>query len=87
MIVIHSPASPAHDPDGYFRRGRIVPHPERAIRYHVLRAAVAKAGYDLVEADDRGLDAALAVHDPGYVDLLRTAWTRKAEIPRWATRS
>jgi acetoin utilization deacetylase AcuC-like enzyme len=70
-----------HDPDGYFRRGRVVPHPEQASRYAILRDATARAGHDLVEAGDAGLDPLLAVHDPGYLDLLRTAWERRAELP------
>ena len=81
MIVTHSPASAAHDPDGYFRRGRIVPHPERAVRYRILREAAATAGHDLVEVAAPELAPILNVHEASYVDLLRTAWQRKSEIP------
>jgi acetoin utilization deacetylase AcuC-like enzyme len=81
MLVVHSPASPLHDPDGYFRRGRVVPHPEQASRYTILQDATARAGHELVEAGDAGLGPLLAVHDAGYLDLLRTAWERRGEMP------
>lgn len=81
MIVVHSPASSRHDPTGYFRRGRIVEHPEQAQRYAILRDAAAAAGHRLVEPADHGLAPLEAVHEPGYLELLRTAWDRRAELP------
>lgn len=81
MLVVHSPASPLHDPTGYFRRGQVVPHPEQASRYGVLREAAAGAGHTLVEAGDAGLGPLLVVHTPGYLDLLATAWGRRGEVP------
>ena len=45
--------------------------PERAAR---IRAAVEDAGAPVVAAEPHDDDALLAVHDPGLVDFLRTAW-------------
>jgi acetoin utilization deacetylase AcuC-like enzyme len=80
MRVIHSPDSALHDPETFFRRGKLIAAPEVAQRYNVLRDAVAAAGHDMVEAPDAGLAPILAVHDHGYVEFLRTAWDRRAEV-------
>ncbi|HEY8567279.1 MAG TPA: histone deacetylase family protein [Beijerinckiaceae bacterium] len=81
MRVFHSPASPRHDPDRYFRRGEIVAHPEQASRYAILRDAVTAAGHDLREAPDAGLEPIRAAHDAGYLAFLKQAWTRRDELP------
>jgi acetoin utilization deacetylase AcuC-like enzyme len=81
MIVIHCPASVRHDPTGYFRRGQTIPHPEQAERYRILRGAAERAGHALAEAADGGLEPLRAVHTDSYLDLLRTAWGRKDELP------
>ncbi|HWE46948.1 MAG TPA: histone deacetylase family protein [Caulobacteraceae bacterium] len=79
MRVFHSPSSALHDPKTFFRRGKLIPAPEGVERYTVLRDAVA-ADHDLFEAPDAGLAPVLAVHDAGYVEFLRTAWDRRAEV-------
>lgn len=81
MLVVHSPASPRHDPSGYFRRGRTVEHPEQAARYGILLRAVEGGGHRIVEAADGGLAPLRAVHTDSYLDLLRTAWSRRDELP------
>jgi acetoin utilization deacetylase AcuC-like enzyme len=81
MIVVHSPRSPDHDPDGYFRRGRTVPHPEQASRYGILLEAATGGGHAIEEAGDAGLDPLRAVHTDSHLDVFRTAWGRKAELP------
>ena len=81
MLVLHSPASLLHDPSGYFRRGRVVEHPEQAIRYTILRDAVAAAGHKLREPADAGIGPMAAVHDPLYLDFLSTIWSRRDELP------
>ena len=81
MKVFHHPGSVGHDPDRYFRRGAIIAHPEQAERYLRLRDAAASAGHDLIAAGDHGLDPILAVHAPDYLDFLRTAWSRRSEMP------
>jgi acetoin utilization deacetylase AcuC-like enzyme len=81
MIVIHALASIRHDPTGYFRRGQTIPHPEQAERYRILRGAAEGAGHALAEAADHGIEPLRAVHTDSYLDLLRTAWGRKDELP------
>ena len=81
MLVLHSPASLLHDPADYFRRGKIVEHPEQARRYTILRDAVAGAGHALREAEDHGLASISAVHDAGYVEFLSSIWSRREELP------
>ena len=80
MRVFHSPASALHDPDTFFRRGKLIAAPETVQRYTVLRDAVAAGGHDLVEAPDAGDAPILAVHDAAYVAFLRSAWDRRAEV-------
>ncbi|WP_375454067.1 histone deacetylase family protein [uncultured Methylobacterium sp.] len=81
MRIFHHADAVRHDPERYFRRGALVAHPEQAIRYRVLRDAAAGAGHALIDAPDHGLDPILAVHEPGYIDFLRRAWDRRAEMP------
>ena len=81
MRVFHHADSVRHDPDAYARRGAPIPHPERAVRYTVLRDAVVAAGHTSIPAGDHGLDPIHAVHDAGYVAFLREAWDRRGEVP------
>jgi acetoin utilization deacetylase AcuC-like enzyme len=78
--IVHSPASVQHDPESFFRRGKVIAHPESAERYRVLRDALASAGFRLGEAADSGLAPLSAVHSSGYLDFLAQAWTRRAEF-------
>ncbi len=80
MRAFHTPASVAHDPDRYFRRGAIVTHPEQADRYAILLRAL--EAHDVSLAQDHGLDCILAAHDPEYVSFLRDAWRRRDELPK-----
>ncbi len=80
MRVFHSPTSALHDPVTFYRRGKLIPAPERAERYVVMRDAVAAAGHEMIEAPDAGLAPILAVHDGAYVDFMRDAWNRRAEV-------
>jgi acetoin utilization deacetylase AcuC-like enzyme len=79
MILRYSPAAAGHDPELFFRRGRMVEHPESTARYDTLHEAAAQVG-TLTEANDHGLAPILAVHDPLYVDLLRHGFARAAAI-------
>ena len=81
MIVVHAPASPRHDPEGYFRRGRTIEHPERAERYGILLDAARRGGHELRKVGDAGPDPIRAVHTDSYLDLMRTAWSRREELP------
>ena len=80
MRAFHSPSSALHDPPTFFRRGKLIPAPEGAQRYHVLRQALADAGYALTEAADHGMAPLAAVHDAGYLRFLETAWARRSEM-------
>jgi len=77
MIIRHSPAATRHDPDSFFRYGRLVAHPESVARYEVLLAAAARVG-EPREAEDHGIAPIAAVHDTGYLELLRTGFSRAA---------
>lgn len=74
MLVFHSPDSVRHDPDRFFRRGVMMPHPESPGRYMTLRDAVTAGGHDLVDVKDHGLEPLTAIHDPSYVEFLEHAW-------------
>jgi acetoin utilization deacetylase AcuC-like enzyme len=76
MRVFHSPDQLQHDPEQYFRRGRFVPHPERAERYRVMLAALQGAGHNVRRCDAASRDALLAVHTADYLDFLSTAWAQ-----------
>jgi acetoin utilization deacetylase AcuC-like enzyme len=80
MIVYHSPDSLRHDTQTFFRHGAIIKSPENTDRYIALRDALLSDGYSLYEPGDAGLAPILAVHDRGYIDLLASAWDRRAEI-------
>jgi acetoin utilization deacetylase AcuC-like enzyme len=81
MRIFHHPNETLHDPTQFFRRGTLIPHPEQAARYFVLRDAAAAAGHELIHAPDLGLDPIVAIHDPDYVAFLREIWQRRAEVP------
>ncbi|HYD73433.1 MAG TPA: histone deacetylase family protein [Candidatus Binatia bacterium] len=80
MRALHSPHSALHDPPTFFRRGKLIPAPEGALRYHTLRRAVEEAGHPLSEAGDLGLAPIAAVHDADYLSFLQSAWARRAEL-------
>ena len=80
MQIFRTEASVAHDPELFFRRGRMIPHPESAARFRVLEAALTGAGYALAEPADFGEAILHGVHDPGYVGFLKQAWDRRAEV-------
>jgi len=80
MRVFHSPSSAQHNPPTFFRRGKLIPAPEGARRYHVLREALESAGYALNEAADHGIASSEAVHDAGYLRFLESAWARRGEL-------
>lgn len=81
MRIFHNANAIRHDPTQFFRRGVLIPHPEQAARYEVLRDAAAGAGHELKSAGDYGLDPILAVHHAGYVSFLHDVWDRRSEVP------
>jgi acetoin utilization deacetylase AcuC-like enzyme len=80
MLVVSDPAGGRHDPAQFFRRGRMVPHPERAARHAVLHAACVEHGHTVIGPRARDLGPILAVHSPDYVAFLGSAWSRRGEI-------
>lgn len=80
MRAFHTPASAAHNPDKYFRRGVLVAHPEQADRYEILLRAISDM-HDVATAPDHGVEPLLAAHSPDYVEFLREAWNRRGELP------
>ncbi len=80
MRIFSASTSDLHDPKDYFRKGALIAHPDRVERLHVLTSALRQAGYDVTEPADLGDGVIEAVHDPDYLTLLRTAWSRRAEI-------
>lgn len=81
MRVFHSALSRKHDPEQYFRGGRIVAHPETAERYDVLLGAAISAGLRPVAAGEADLSAIARVHTADYMAFLENAWSRRDEIP------
>lgn len=80
LRIFSSSHSDLHDPKSYFRKGALIAHPDRMERLHVLRTALGEAGYTVSEPADLGDLVIEAVHDTGYLTLLRTAWARRGEI-------
>jgi acetoin utilization deacetylase AcuC-like enzyme len=76
MPVVWSDACLLHEPGGEVWIGVSIPGdevPERALR---IRDALLAAGAALAPATPHADEALLAVHDPGLVEFLRTAWER-----------
>src|SRR5690606_18667717 len=80
MKVIHNPDSMLHAPEFYFRRGRYIEHPEQAERYRVLKDAAELAGHQMIVSEEHGLEPARRVHSDRYLEFLKIAWPRRAEI-------
>lgn len=75
MIVVSSPLHALHEPPREVSGGREVPAFEIGARATSILAAVeADGGFQLQAPDGFGLEPILAVHDPGLVRYLETAW-------------
>jgi acetoin utilization deacetylase AcuC-like enzyme len=75
MKVVYTPAHFAHDVTHETYLGVAVPANEVAERAERIRAALeADGGFELVGPAEHGLDPILAVHDPGLVRFVETAW-------------
>lgn len=79
IVAFHSPASASHNPPQFFRHGRLVQHPETALRYTVLLETATNSGLEVRVAPASGTAPVLQVHDADYVEFLRTAWSRRGE--------
>ncbi len=75
MIVVTSPRQALHEPPREISGGREIPAFEVGARATSILAALdAAGGFELQAPDDFGLEPILAVHDPGLVRYLETAW-------------
>jgi acetoin utilization deacetylase AcuC-like enzyme len=81
LVTIFSEAHRQHDTDGVRLEGHPFVTDEVPARAEILVAAVRAAGLGPVEPPaDFGLAPILAVHDPGYVDYLRTVFADSARM-------
>jgi acetoin utilization deacetylase AcuC-like enzyme len=75
MRVVRSDTHRLHDPVQEVQWGRMVNLYERAVRADNIAAALAAdARFTLVDPVEHGTDPITAVHDPGLVAFLATAW-------------
>lgn len=82
MKTFYSDAHTQHNPPfEYFDGGKEMPYLEMPERMMRVLAALQGRGWDeILPPTDHGLQPILAVHDPGYVEFLRTAfdeWLRQ----------
>lgn len=76
MRVVHSPLHRRHHPTREIVLGREVPAFEIPDRAEAILAATSEAGHEISEAGDPGDEILEAVHKPGYLRHLFSAWTR-----------
>ena len=81
MLVIHHPDQALHDPAEVFRTGRFIPQPDRAERYRIFLDAMRRGGHAIAVAPLDQAAAIAEVHDPAYVDFLRTVHARWRQNP------
>jgi acetoin utilization deacetylase AcuC-like enzyme len=81
MKIFYSRKQLAHRPQQFMMAGRLVPHLEVPERCERLLAAVQRASYVVEETrDDMDMDWIARVHEAGYLEFLRTAWSRWAQL-------
>lgn len=73
MRVIHSPLHARHHGGKELHRGELVPSFEAPERAELILQAVRRAGLEVGEPRDLPVEALHRVHDPGFVEFLRTA--------------
>ncbi|MFZ8898365.1 MAG: histone deacetylase family protein [Alphaproteobacteria bacterium] len=81
MLVVQSDAHRSHQPKEIISRGQAIPHWEVASRADALLSAVKTGGHDLRPPVAHGLGPIEAIHDTGYLEFLKTAWSRWQELP------
>lgn len=85
MQVVYSPSHLGHDITHETYMGVLVPANEVAERAENIRVALeADGGFPRQEPTEHGLEPITAVHDPGLVRFLESAWSevRRQGIPR-----
>ena len=81
MDIVFSERHRGHDPQSFLVRGRFAEAAETPRRGDILSAAVAQAGFNLVEPVDHGLAPLAQVHSPEYLEFLSTGHERWRTIP------
>jgi acetoin utilization deacetylase AcuC-like enzyme len=82
MKAVHAPGHGGHDPRFFLVRGRPAARSaEQPARAEALLAGARRAGLEVVEPEDHGPAARIAVHEPRYLDFLATAWDRWQALP------
>ena len=76
MKIYYSDKHRRHNPSfEVFDGGQRVPYLETPDRMDKILAALGKTDWaEITEPENFGLDPILAVHDPGYINFLSTAW-------------
>jgi acetoin utilization deacetylase AcuC-like enzyme len=73
--VVYSLRHRHHHPEYELERGRLQEPFEHPGRAEIIRATLAADDrFELIAPDDWGIDPIVAVHDPGLVAFLETAW-------------
>ena len=79
MLVVHSDLHTLHDGGMELHRGALVPSFEMPARVTHIEDALRRAGHAFIEPRDAPVETLLRVHEPGYVDFLRSAYARWLE--------
>ena len=80
MKVAFADAQLAHDPQTFFSSGAMVPHPEKPERARRLLAAALETGLERQQPAELGLDYALDLHTPRYIEYLQKIYVRWTRI-------
>ncbi|MBV9051097.1 MAG: histone deacetylase family protein [Hyphomicrobiales bacterium] len=83
MLVIHHPNQALHDPEEVFRTGKFIAQPDRAERYGIFLDIVTQDGHEVATAPLNRPESIVAVHDPTYVEFLKTVYARWKEQPEY----
>ena len=75
MRIFFSNGHIQHSPKTFISKGKIVQSPEQPKRADILENAARIAGHDFIEAKRHGLNPIENIHDSGYIQFLKTAWS------------
>ena len=79
MVTVYSEQHKRHNTDQVQVEGRPFVTEEVPARAEILLAAARRMG-PVIAPSDHGLEPILAVHDPDYVDFLRSAYAEAAAL-------
>jgi acetoin utilization deacetylase AcuC-like enzyme len=79
LVAVWSDSYLAHDASWLVWAGVRFPSDEEAVRAEILRGELARAGVEVVPAEEHGREPIEAVHHPGMIDYLETAHERWVE--------